>query len=130
MTRQKGLAWLLIFISSLVGGFLAIYFMDDGNDYTMLFAIAGGFLLAFIIYFISVRSRKDKKVPTSDERSEFIAERFLAIAFIAVLFISALLLNGLMIMGYTSIELGTLFIYLMLVFFFRLGIGVIIMKRI
>ncbi|MFP7287272.1 hypothetical protein SFC15_13655 [Shouchella clausii] len=129
MTRQKGLAWLLIFVSSLVGGFLAIYFLDDGHEYTMLFAIAGGVLLAFIIYLISVRLRKDKKVPTSDERSEFLAERFLAIAFIAVLFISALLLIGLMIMGHTSIQVGTLLIYLMLVFF-GLGIGVAVAKRI
>ncbi|AST96661.1 MULTISPECIES: hypothetical protein [Shouchella] len=61
MTRQKGLAWLLIFVSSLVGGFLAIYFLNDGHEYTMLFAIAGGVLLALSFTSLVSVHEKTKK---------------------------------------------------------------------
>ncbi|MBK3494169.1 hypothetical protein JFL43_04710 [Viridibacillus sp. YIM B01967] len=116
------------------GGMLGLYLIElkePGRSGGLFLPIVVGNLLGigttFIVWLI--QKKRHGNVPTVDERTLQNLKKFYAAALYLVLFGSGGILIILFLMDVQTIEVGMLFIYMM-VLFIVLGVGTMLAKRV
>ena len=124
------LSFIFIIVCFIVGGFLGLSLLPKDTIKPIHYiSIIVGVALGPTIYLIlsTLNKKKNRNIPSVDERTLIIIKRYLLIVLYIVLFGSGAILIVLYSMGIYYIEIAMLIVYLM-VLYILIGLGFIVTK--